>query len=489
MRRYLSAGLVAFWLVMLAVLLYRTWPVRSSRPMVPERVESAVGEEWMGVYQGQRKIGYTRNRLTAEAAGFVFLEEALLRLTVAGTPQTVRTRMEGHTNPDFALRDISFELGSGVGDLHASGTVSGKSLHLTLRTGAEESEQTIALKDPLYVPSTLRASVRAGGLQPGRHVEAMVFDPTTLQNDRLQLTVEREEVVPGTTADAERGWRVREEFHGLVTTAWIDPTGVVLREEGPLGLTLVHESAEAALQQGWETATALDLVAKAAVPVARRLDDPRQRTALRVRLSGIAEDQIPSDDEQVRQGSVLAITTPDVASLASYRLPYRGLEQASDVAPTVFLQSDHPRIRALAREILGGEQDAKRAAVRLNDWVYEHLRKVPTISIPNALQVLDMGEGDCNEHAVLLAALGRASGLPTRLIAGAVYVDGAFFYHAWCEVWLERWVSIDPALHQFPADATHIKLVVGDPEEQMKMLGIIGRLGVEVLGDGQESGG
>ena len=84
---------------------------------------------------------------------------------------------------------------------------------------------------------------------------------------------------------------------------------------------------------------------------------------------------------------------------------------------------------------------------------------------------------------VSLAALGRAIGLPTRVAAGLVYMDGAFLYHAWDEVWLGRWVSIDPALHQFPADATHLKLVVGEPEEQMALLDVIGQLQIEVLDD------
>jgi transglutaminase-like putative cysteine protease len=119
----------------------------------------------------------------------------------------------------------------------------------------------------------------------------------------------------------------------------------------------------------------------------------------------------------------------------------------------------------------------------LNDWVYGHLRKVPTVSLPNAVQVLDMGEGDCNEHAVLFAALARAVGLPARVVAGAVYLDGAFFYHAWCEVWLTRWVSVDPTFHQFPADATHIKFVTGGPDEQLAMMEVVGRLGIEVLDD------
>jgi hypothetical protein len=92
-----------------------------------------------------------------------------------------------------------------------------------------------------------------------------------------------------------------------------------------------------------------------------------------------------------------------------------------------------------------------------------------------------MGAGDCNEHAVLFAALARAVGLPTRVVAGAVYLDEAFLYHAWCEVWLGRWVSVDPVLNQLPADATHLKFVVGGPDEHFAMIEIVGRLQVEVL--------
>lgn len=254
-----------------------------------------------------------------------------------------------------------------------------------------------------------------------------------------------------------------------------------------MGLTLVRENAEQAINKGWaDNGAAFDLVAKAAVPVTRPIDDARARMQLQVRLSGIALDTVPTDDEQTRQEAVVTIRRPDLAMLQSYPLPYQG-EHADELRPTPFLQSAHPRIQAQARKILEGERDAERAAVRLNDWVFTYLRKVPTLSIPNALQVLDMGEGDCNEHAVLLAALGRAAGLPTRVVAGTVYLDGAFYYHAWCEVWLDRWVSIDPAFHQFPADATHIKFVVGGPEEHMAMLAIIGRLGIEVLdGSGRQ---
>jgi len=189
------------------------------------------------------------------------------------------------------------------------------------------------------------------------------------------------------------------------------------------------------------------------------------------------------DEEQTRAGSVVTVTRREVQAGGSYRLPYAQADRASDLVATPFLQSDHPRIRSLAQDILAGEDDALRATRRLADWVYREIRKTPRATVPNALQVLEMREGDCNEHAMLLAALARAAGVPTRVVAGLVYLDGAFLYHAWCEVWLGRWVSVDPTFGQMPADATHLKLLVGGPEQYMGLANVVGRLQLEVLAD------
>ena len=483
MRRVVSLGVVCFWVLMLGILVRRTWVPRSrSVPTVVARAAEP-GEQWMGVYHEKQKIGYTYSSLTPAGEQLVFSETSLLRLTVLDMPQTVRTNMRGHLGRDFALRDVDFELSSGVGSLRANARVDGKQLRLTLHTGKDVTEQVLPLDQPLYLPAPLRASLSAGTMQAGREMEALVFDPTALRNDRMRITVVARERVPDTNPGVD-AWRVTEEFRGLQTTAWIDAGGAVLREEGPMGFVLVRQSAEQATAQDWSTQTALDVVTSAAVPVARPIADARHRVTLKLRLSGVNVEDVPTDGEQVRDGAVITVTRPPLSMLRSYALPYAGSDYRDDLAATAFLQSDHPRIQSAARAAIGEEHDALRAAERLNDWVYQWLRKVPTISIPNALQVLDMGEGDCNEHAVLLAALGRAAGIPTRVVAGAVYLDGAFLYHAWCEVWLGQWVPIDPAFHQFPADATHIKFVVGGPEKHLAMLSVIGRLHIEVLDGG-----
>ena len=95
--------------------------------------------------------------------------------------------------------------------------------------------------------------------------------------------------------------------------------------------------------------------------------------------------------------------------------------------------------------------------------------------------------GDCNEHTALFVALARSIGIPARINVGLVYVRGAFYYHAWPEVYLDEgdgrglWLPVDPTFNQFPADATHVRLARGGLDKQAAILPLIGRLRMRVL--------
>src|SRR3989442_1538119 len=149
---------------------------------------------------------------------------------------------------------------------------------------------------------------------------------------------------------------------------------------------------------------------------------------------------------------------------------------AQYLAPAPFIESDDAAMVATARSIVGSGRDATAAARALVAWVNEHLEQAPSVTIPSAREVLAARRGDCNEHAVLLAALARAAGIPARVVGGAMYLDGAFYYHAWTELWLGTWVSADAVLRQLPTDATHVKLLEGGPERHMELAGIVGEL-------------
>jgi transglutaminase-like putative cysteine protease len=106
------------------------------------------------------------------------------------------------------------------------------------------------------------------------------------------------------------------------------------------------------------------------------------------------------------------------------------------------------------------------------------------VSVPSALATLEQRRGDCNEHAVLFAALARAAGIPTQVEAGIVYLKGRFYYHAWNRVYLNGWVTVDALFQQLPADVTHIRLARGTAADQLDILGVLGRLKIKVLEGG-----
>jgi len=481
----LRLAVVVFWLGLLAFLY--TGPDAPGGGVVTNDPPSAAApapreETWMGVYIGERKIGYSHHRFVPEANGYRFEEQSLLRMRVLDTEQTIRVLAQGTTGSDYALRAFVVSLASGVGTFEAEGVVENDAIELTMRSGGEQTRQRLRLDKPLYVPVGAREQFARSGLSVGRQLTFDVFDPSSMQNHPLQLSVVAREPIPDASGTKD-AWRVRETFRGIETTVWFDEAGRVVREQGPMGLTTVRESAQQALAVGVSDDGAFDLMGAVAIPVEHPIANPRTLRRLEVRLKGITDAAVPVDARQQRHGDIVQIEREDAPATETFVLPYRGAEWQRELEATPFLQVDHPRIRAAAAEALGSESDAARAAERLRRWVFEHVRKVPTASIPNALQVLTMGAGDCNEHAVLFAALARAVGLPSRVVAGTVYADGVFLYHAWNEVWLgSSWVSADAAFDQMPVDATHIKLIEGGPEQHVAIVPLIGRLSIDVIG-------
>src|SRR5439155_10879285 len=162
----------------------------------------------------------------------------------------------------------------------------------------------------------------------------------------------------------------------------------------------------------------------------------------------------------------------------------------------MLIESDAPEIRAEAEMAVSGVIDSRDSrasggvrarAERLTRYVNSLLEKKPTVSIPSAREVLRTKVGDCNEHTALYVAMARALGIPARIAVGLVFMHGAFYYHAWPEVYVDEgsgrglWLPVDPTLNQFPADATHIRLARGGLEKQAAILPLIGRLKMTVL--------
>jgi hypothetical protein len=296
----------------------------------------------------------------------------------------------------------------------------------------------------------------------------------------------------GARPDTIRAWRLSTSSGGNSGfSGWVDEQGRLVSATQLLGFTLERRPYEVAFEnwkadtreRGGQVAADRDIYETTAISASKRLR--KNLGELRVVLSGV--DLNGFDVKGYRQrlrGDTLTITREDsIALRAQYSLGggIRSSVMALFLEPEPLLETRSPEIQALARKLRGSDADPRVVAERINRWVYDSLAKEISIGVPSALRTLRIRRGDCNEHSQLYVALARAAGVPARVAAGLAYVDGKFYYHAWPEVWLERWVAVDPTFGQFPADASHLRFTVGGLARQAELLRLMGALHVEVL--------
>jgi Transglutaminase-like superfamily len=451
----------------------------------PRALPAEANEQWHGIYSEGKKIGYSRRVRKPTEDGFTVESDAQIELSMMGTMQLVRTSLRAETDRSLVLRRFVFHLRSGSTDFTLRGVAQGNELALTSDAFGARAVR-LPISTPIALSETLADFIGQERLETGRTLRYSLFDPLSDAPAPVSLTVGPIERVL-LPAGARAAYRVDEEYRGTHFRLWVDAKGEVVKEEGPLGMTIVRERDASAAMTGIEIGAGVDLGAAAAIRVAGTIASPRSAQRLRLRVAAApAVAALAFPPRQRLEDQILIVERDDERALRSYALPARDPERADDLRPTAFFQSDDPAIRRLAAEIVGGDSDAMRSARRLLDWVHRNLAKVPTISVPNAASVLAERKGDCNEHAILYAALARAAGLPARMIAGVVYMpaDGAtpagFYYHAWNEVWLGAWAAVDPTFGQFPADATHVALVEGGPDKDIALIDTLGQLRFDV---------
>lgn len=136
-------------------------------------------------------------------------------------------------------------------------------------------------------------------------------------------------------------------------------------------------------------------------------------------------------------------------------------DPAANLGATEYIESEAPEIVALARSLRA--DTPVDTAVALFYWVRDEIKYDPYTSMApadqhRATQVLKSGRGFCIMKAVLLAALGRAAGIPSRLgfadvrnhkvppkLREIMNTD-LFVFHGYVEFFLDgRWVKATPA--------------------------------------------
>jgi len=479
------------WAGTMVVLVNRSFLQASSANLATDLARYGSAAQWRGVYYRNEKIGFTVSQTVATDDGFELQEDGRLQMSLLGAQTAAVIRTRAQVDRAFTLQSFDFSLDPGTGGTTVRGQVDGTRLRLSVTSpnGTRSEDREIA--EPPVLAITLARRLAGAGLESGARYQWTIFDPATMTSAPVALEIGKREVVQ-LDGRSQFGipmsvpaFRAELQYAGLRTTSWITDTGEVVREQSPMGLETVREAPERARAMAVPYKVREDLLeASAVVPESKlRIDEPRDVRRLRLRLTGA--DLSSPDLRGVGQsvdGDIVEIRDPQ-----GLRPEAADQDVARYLTPEPFLESDAPEIRAEAAAAVKGVSGVRARAERLTRHVNAILEKKPTISLPSALEVLRTRVGDCNEHTALYVAMARALQIPARIAVGLVSVRGAFYYHAWPEVYLTEgsgrglWLPVDPTLNQFPADGTHLRLARGGLDKQAAILPLVGRLKITIL--------
>ncbi|MGO9138375.1 MAG: transglutaminase-like domain-containing protein [Syntrophales bacterium] len=435
-------------------------------------------ESWMNITQNRQKIGYSHRLFSKTGKGHHLSESVFLRINTMGVVQGMTMKTDGDLNPDMTMSSFDFDLRSSLFRFQAHGVVNGKQVTLYTEIPGSEKKTVINLKDAPHLASGILESANIAEMKEGETKSVNVFDPATMGQMPIKLTVLGDDVI--TIMGQERKARkISVDFMGAKQLAWIGEAGDVLREQGILGITMEQVTKSQALK-GLTLAASADLTEIASVPSNVVIDDAAALSMLKVKITNIEKADLKlNGGRQTLKKDTLVIQKETIPTR-----PFRVANIAGSedfLKPSPFIQSDDQKIVSKAQEIVSPDDSVSAKAAKLVAWVYKNVEKRPVLSVPNALETLNNLVGDCNEHAVLLAALARAAGIPAQVEVGLVYQRGRFYYHAWNVLFIGTWVTADAVMDQMPADVTHIRFARGEADQQIDLIGVIGKVRLTVL--------
>ena len=452
-------------------------------------------DTWMRVLLDGRKIGAMHTTRTVRGDRVVTAQSMTVELERAGVRVSLAS---GET--DTETRDgkpLAFETRTAISGIASTlrGTLRDDGrFDVVSDVGGMKQTRVIEWPQGALLAEGQRLATLRDRLDAGMHFEELAFQPESLDAVHIESTVgarESVELPDGTRVLTRIDQKIHLPGAAANSATWVDDEQNVLKMTMPLmGYELTMIACSRACAQAPNQRA--DILTHAMVQVPEAIDANALAHGVTLHLRATHDGaplQFASTDEQHVSGGADGVDLV-IAPLGAQARPAREDKPTpADSSPNDWLQSDAAEIRKLARDGAGDAKTPRERMQRLEQFVRSYIRtKDLNVGYASALEVARKPEGDCTEHAVLLAALGRALGIPTRVVDGLAYteryagLDHVFVPHAWAQAYVDgRWQSFDAALRGF--DAGHIALSVGDGDPWRFFAGFdtLGRMRIEAV--------
>jgi transglutaminase-like putative cysteine protease len=517
-KRVLAAlVIVTAWIAGSAMLVRR----QLFKPQIERLAEAALRVSptavFYAVMQGEKQVGFASSTVDTAETTIEQREYLVADVATGGRSQRVEARTTVQLTRTLRVRSFETSLERDNALSRVQGTISGDTLLsvvMNAAAGQPADTQRVRLTGPVILPSLIPLAVALESKPSvGRSYVMPLFDPSSAAPRETRIDVRADTLFVvndssvfdstsmrwrGVLPDTVRAWKIVPDTVMSASEAWVDELGRLVSSR-QLGFELRRAPYEVAFENWRRDVDAMPKTrTTSTVATTTRSRDIFEATAIasnqrpsvtmrqaRFRLRGITRAGLDLvGGRQSMRGDTLTVQLEGSGTLAARYFRILGIQKGND--PTLkaepFLEVDHREIVALAERLVDKYREPRLIVQQIHRWVYDSLKKQATVGVPSALHVLHTRAGDSNEHTQLFVALARAAGIPTRIVVGLLYVDRKFYYHAWPEVMLRDWVPVDPTFGQFPADAAHIRFLVGGLGRQTDLVRIMANLKIDVIG-------
>jgi transglutaminase-like putative cysteine protease len=494
------------WLAAVVIVLIGFAPLRASEPQQAKLVL----DQWDALYLLGGKAGFVHT--TVEE--FERDKQTVLRTTVDMQMSVRRNgpvmRIEAQTGTEETpegrvlatfMRQV---LGANKEQIIV-GQVKGKQLELladgkaNVLKPAPWDERVVGL----FRQETLLADKK---VQPGDTFSFPSFEPHVNLVVRMDVAVKDYEQVDLLDKKKTKLLRVElspEKLEGVQLpklVSWVDEDRKTLRQDTEIPglgqISLYRTTREVALAPG-PTATLTDIGINQFVRLNKSL--PRlydtSSAIYRITIKG-DEDAAAAFSQDDRQRVLKAQGPTFELQVRASQAPRSGVSgnKPGDefTQSSYFITSADPKVRELAKKAVRNEKDTWRKALLIEKWVNSNMRSTTAEAMSPADHVARTLEGDCTEYAMLMAAMCRAEGIPSKTALGVIYANTktgpALGFHMWTEVWVAgQWVPLDATLGRGFVGATHIKVTDHSWHDTrtltpvLPLVRVLGKMQAEVL--------
>jgi hypothetical protein len=421
--------------------------------------EILLHEESLDLYMAGKKVGTSKGRDFKGFRGYRVERESALTLSRGPLTLTITSQTEAHLNRDFSPRKFRYEKRDNTGKVIREGYRKGKFIFIETTQSGETVKSKVEMKKGLVLSSGLSLALRQRLKKPGTFkIPVFLEEMGTVAEHDITVSLEGDEV------------HVKTIFEGIESLDVLDQKGRTLRSSTPsLGLESIPSGSQAPPSEG-----TVDVLAMSTWPAPRLPKGKLSSVSYRITTQNGEAFSVPEDLRQTITQSKGNRVEVRVRGGAASTQKLTAAERRRYLSETTYEPIGNQDLKdAVTGAIADARSDEDKVRALVN-FVYEHVEeKSLDRAYASALATLKSGAGDCTEHSVLLSALLRIAGFPTRLVDGVVISGGRVGYHEWVEVHLpgKGFVPADPTFGVFPAGPDRLKLAEGasDPEGMLKL--------------------